>query len=61
MIYAWCGSILKVDCHQIILRFDPLRLESVLKLFRLVVIYSLIETQLGVKTNFELNKTKEEE
>jgi len=19
MIYAWCGSILKVDCHQVIL------------------------------------------
>ena len=20
VIYAWCGSILKVDCHQVILR-----------------------------------------
>jgi hypothetical protein len=19
MIYAWCGSILKIDCHQVIL------------------------------------------
>ncbi len=22
MIYAWCGSILKVDCHQVILGKD---------------------------------------